>query len=223
MIVRFNGRTPQPKIFRLANRGNNNVDKVQFELPFFEEAAAFLHLNIGEYCDIVELSDNAFTATRTHTQRTGRMEAWVEILSSGDRVWRSDMFTMQIGHIPDDGIQIEQQYPTAIEEALRAVDTLTGVGARAETLPAGSEATVRMEEDADGNRTIVYGIPRGRNGTGGGDGGFYFDTDETLILDENNVLRVNTADVVEEDNTLPVTSAAVHVTVGNINALLETI
>lgn len=53
-------------------------------------------------------------------------------------------------------------------------------------------------------------------------GGVQFETDETLLL-ENGILSVNTADVVEKDNTLPVTSAAVQTTVGNINALLETI
>ena len=60
-------------------------------------------------------------------------------------------------------------------------------------------------------------------GFGGGDGsGIYFETDETLTL-EDGILSVNTADVVEEDNTLPVTSAAVYAEVGNINALLATI
>ena len=54
------------------------------------------------------------------------------------------------------------------------------------------------------------------------EGGVDFETDETLTL-ENGVLSVNTADEVEKDNTLPVTSAAVYVEVGNINALLETI
>ena len=49
-----------------------------------------------------------------------------------------------------------------------------------------------------------------------------FETDATLTL-ENGILSVNTADVVEEDNTLPVTSAAVYAEVGNINALLGTI
>lgn len=45
-----------------------------------------------------------------------------------------------------------------------------------------------------------------------------------LKLDpESNVLSVDTADTVEQDNTLPVTSAAVHTTIGNINALLATI
>ncbi len=47
------------------------------------------------------------------------------------------------------------------------------------------------------------------------------ETDETLIM-ENGVLRVNTADEVS-DSTLPITAAAVNVTVGNIEALLETI
>ena len=49
-----------------------------------------------------------------------------------------------------------------------------------------------------------------------------FTTDETLSL-VDGVLKVNTANVVEADNTLPVTSAAVQVTVGNIEALLQTI
>lgn len=49
-----------------------------------------------------------------------------------------------------------------------------------------------------------------------------YETDETLTLTDG-VLSVNTADSIEEDNTLPVTSAAVFTEVGNINALLETI
>lgn len=40
---------------------------------------------------------------------------------------------------------------------------------------------------------------------------------------EDNVLSVDTADVVEEDNTKPVTSGAVHMEIGNIEALLATI
>lgn len=46
---------------------------------------------------------------------------------------------------------------------------------------------------------------------------------ENLLIDKDGVLSVDTANVVEEDNTRPVTSAAVQTTVGNINALLETI
>lgn len=45
-----------------------------------------------------------------------------------------------------------------------------------------------------------------------------------LKLDSaTNTLSVDTTNSVEEDNTLPITSAGVYVTVGNINALLDTI
>lgn len=60
----------------------------------------------------------------------------------------------------------------------------------------------------------MIGIPGG--------GGVDFTTDETLTL-KNGVLSVNRATDVEQDNTLPITSAAVYETVGNINALLESI
>lgn len=49
-----------------------------------------------------------------------------------------------------------------------------------------------------------------------------FQVGETLKL-ENGVLSVNTTDNVEQDNTLPITSAGVFATVGNIEVLLKTI
>lgn len=52
--------------------------------------------------------------------------------------------------------------------------------------------------------------------------GTSFETDETLSL-VDGVLSVNTADAVEEDNSLPVTSAAVQTVVGNVEVLLKTI
>lgn len=52
--------------------------------------------------------------------------------------------------------------------------------------------------------------------------GAKFKTDETLTL-EDGILSVNRATEVEEDNTLPITSAAVYTTVGNISAILDAI
>jgi hypothetical protein len=49
-----------------------------------------------------------------------------------------------------------------------------------------------------------------------------FQVGETLKL-ENGVLSVNTTNDMEQDNTLPITSAGVFATVGNIEALLKTI
>lgn len=55
-----------------------------------------------------------------------------------------------------------------------------------------------------------------------GSGASEFETDETLKF-ENGVLSVNTTSTMEENNTLPITSAAVYTVVGNINAILDTI
>lgn len=49
-----------------------------------------------------------------------------------------------------------------------------------------------------------------------------FNTDETLTL-KDGILSVNTTNDMEQDNTLPITSAGVFATVGNIEALLKTI
>lgn len=52
--------------------------------------------------------------------------------------------------------------------------------------------------------------------------GVNFEVDHTLTL-ENGILSVNTADAAEPDNTQPITSAAVHTSLGNIEVLLATI
>ena len=57
-------------------------------------------------------------------------------------------------------------------------------------------------------------------GSGGGSGGMVVVPDGETLVERNGVLCVNCADKVEKDNTLPVTSAAVHVEIGNIEALL---
>lgn len=53
-------------------------------------------------------------------------------------------------------------------------------------------------------------------------GGVQFETDKTLTL-KDGILSVNTTNHMEQDNTLPITSAGVFATVGNIEALLKTI
>lgn len=49
-----------------------------------------------------------------------------------------------------------------------------------------------------------------------------FKTDKTLSM-EDGVLSVNTTNAIEQDNTLPITSAGVYAAVGNIEELLKTI
>lgn len=68
-----------------------------------------------------------------------------------------------------------------------------------------------------GSETQTIRLPKS------GNSGVDFTTDETLTLDDNKVLRVNTANEATEDNTLPITSAAVATQIGNIEILLRII
>ena len=70
---------------------------------------------------------------------------------------------------------------------------------------------------------LVDAINEARNSGGGSGGGGYTIGDGLKLDAATNTLSVDTADAVEEDNTKPVTSAAVYTEVGNINAMLATI
>ena len=122
---------------------------------------------------------------------------------------------------------IVQEHPDILENILKRLDDLelTGgvsdeqignaVSAYLTENPVEAGATAKQAAQIEANKTAIEELQQ--NGVG-----VQFETDATLKL-EDGILSVNTADVVEEDNTLPVTSAAVYTEVGNINALLATI
>lgn len=78
--------------------------------------------------------------------------------------------------------------------------------------------TGAVSKTYDGSQGVEVNIP-----TGGGGGTSYVIGDGLKLDPESNTLSVDTANAVEQDNTLPVTSAAVYTTVGNIETLLGTI
>lgn len=98
-----------------------------------------------------------------------------------------------------------EQYVTRMQQAL---DTAVP--------PTGNSGQV-LTKTRDGN---VWAYP---TGGGSGTGGGYIIGAGLRLDPEGNVLSVDTADAVEQDNTRPVTSAAVYTTVGSIDALLATI
>ena len=197
-VIKFTNRSPYPNSIFIGNEDDNLARRVQFVLPSeIDGAKIYLHLSIGEYSDVIELDDSLiYVPTRTHTQYPGNWTGYLEAHADNDIVWHSNTFTFKVGDLPDSGEQIEQAYPTAIEEALRVVDTLTGVGARAVTLEPGSDATVSFEEDPSGKRTIIYGIPRGADGSGGGSDGATF---TPSVSDEGVISWTNDKDLPNPD------------------------
>lgn len=151
------------------------------------------------------------------------------IYRAGGAIVKSEIWSTVVGAALIGGAEPPEPWEDWVDRVLQAgaaaqaaKDEWESMRAEAETLPAGSEATA---DYSDG--VLHLGIPRG--GGGGGGTGWYEITDKPFERIGDNLkvvggeLTVDTADTVEQDNTKPITSAAVYVEVGNINALLALI
>ena len=163
----------------------------------------------GQGCTVYEVpvTGGEITAKQQLNLTAGDWRVWLVGNSArdGDVIPR---ITTNIAHIsvaPTGGTEGSPfpATPPTVEEQLRA--------------DMGNLADLTTEDKS----SLVAAINEVRR-TGGG--GTAYTIGHGLKLDaKTNTLSVDTADKMEQDNTLPITSAAVYVEVGNINALLKTI
>lgn len=163
----------------------------------------------GQGCTVYEVpvTGGEITAKQQLNLTAGDWRVWLVGNSArdGDVIPR---ITTNIAHIsvsPTGGTEgsLFPTIPPTAEERLRA--------------DMGNLADLTTEDKS----SLVAAINEVRR-TGGG--GTAYTIGHGLKLDaKTNTLSVDTADKMEQDNTLPITSAAVYVEVGNINALLKTI
>lgn len=117
-------------------------------------------------------------------------------------------------------------------QTMDIMDGVDGVGIagieKTATIDNVDEYTITMTDGSSYTFTVTNGS--GGGGGGGADVPIASETvagivrvGENLKISADGVLSVDTATAVEEDNTRPVTSAAVQTTVGNIEILLKTI
>ena len=163
----------------------------------------------GQGCTVYEVpvTGGEITAKQQLNLTAGDWRVWLVGNSArdGDVIPR---ITTNVAHIrvaPTGGTEgsLFPATPPTVEEQLRA--------------DMGNLADLTTEDKS----SLVAAINEVRR-TGGG--GTAYTIGHGLKLDaKTNTLSVDTADKMEQDNTLPITSAAVYVEVGNINALLKTI
>lgn len=163
----------------------------------------------GQGCTVYEVpvTGGEITAKQQLNLTAGDWRVWLVGNSArdGDVIPRITTNVAHISVAPTGGTE-GNPFPTippTVEEQLRA--------------DMGDLADLTTEDKS----SLVAAINEVRQ-TGGG--GTAYTIGHGLKLDaKTNTLSVDTADKMEQDNTLPITSAAVYVEVGNINALLKTI
>lgn len=163
----------------------------------------------GQGCTVHEITvtDGEITAKQQLNLTAGDWCVWLVGNSArdGEVIPRITTNVAHISVAPTGGTEGNPfpAIPPTVEEQLRA--------------DMGNLADLTTEDKS----SLVAAINEVRQ-TGGG--GTAYTIGHGLKLDaKTNTLSVDTADKMEQDNTLPITSAAVYVEVGNINALLKTI
>ena len=163
----------------------------------------------GQGCTVYEVpvTGGEITAKQQLNLTAGDWRVWLVGNSArdGDVIPRITTNVAHISVAPTGGTEGNPfpATPPTVEERLRA--------------DMGNLADLTTEDKS----SLVAAINEVRQ-TGGG--GTAYTIGHGLKLDaKTNTLSVDTADKMEQDNTLPITSAAVYVEVGNINALLKTI
>ena len=163
----------------------------------------------GQGCTVYEVpvTGGEITAKQQLNLTAGDWRVWLVGNSArdGDVIPRITTNMAHISVAPTGGTEGNPfpATPPTVEEQLRA--------------DMGNLANLTTEDKS----SLVAAINEVRQ-TGGG--GTAYTIGHGLKLDaKTNTLSVDTADKMEQDNTLPITSAAVYVEVGNINALLKTI
>ena len=163
----------------------------------------------GQGCTVYEIpvTGGEITAKQQLNLTAGDWRVWLVGNSArdGDVIPRITTNVAHISVAPTGGTEGNPfpAIPPTVEERLRA--------------DMGNLADLTTEDKS----SLVAAINEVRQ-TGGG--GTAYTIGHGLKLDaKTNTLSVDTADKMEQDNTLPITSAAVYVEVGNINALLKTI
>ena len=205
--------TPGTRGVTLGRVGENGVSRLVMDVSDWERAfpggilALFMERpDHARYNAVVEQTNAgwAHILTAADLEITGRGYIQMQWLA-GAQVKRSQIVNTYVlssmGSLdsppspPEQGY-LEQMAAIGAQAALdanraeAAADGLSGMGARAVTLEAGSQATVEVvTEGPDGGKTLVFGIPRGEAGGGEVHELSKEDVDEVLtILKEDDEL-----------------------------------
>lgn len=192
--------------------------------------------------DRLHVLESAYTSGEMDGENGVSPTVSVQRVPDGHVLTIQDTEKTQTVHVPDgrDGLGIKHIAQTTTSYADNGINVLTitltddsivtfqvkngaggsGTGGTSNVMIDSTLTISNAAADALATGERISSLTQRIDAIAGGD--VLLQTDQTLIQ-RDGVLSVNTASSVEQDNTLPVTSAAVYAEVGNINAILATI
>lgn len=122
ITIRFSGRVPSPRQSQIGMETDQRAETLRFLLPQISDSqsAQLMLLLPDGTADELQIRSGQATLPARVTEIPGRTRAWVEILGEDTVAWNSELFYLEVGDLPPISERTEQQYPTAIQEALAA-------------------------------------------------------------------------------------------------------
>lgn len=119
-------RSPSLRKIRLGFETDNLVERLEFILPKIAENQTAVLMMGGRYANAVTLNqeDNGryfVELTAALVGADGEIEAYIRIDGAGGEVWNSDVMRLTTGALPDVDTDIENLYPSAVEQMLKAI------------------------------------------------------------------------------------------------------
>lgn len=134
ITIRFSGRTPSPLESEIGMETDQRAERMRFLLPQVadDQTAQLMMILPDGTPDAMQIRDGMVVIPASVTATPGRIRAWVEILGGDTVAWNSEIFYLTVGDLPPISERTEQQYPTAIQEALAACARVEGFMTAAE-------------------------------------------------------------------------------------------
>lgn len=165
ITFRFSGRTPTPGTYRIGMETDQGAETLRFLLPQIsdQQSAQLMLLLPDGTPEALLIRDGMAAVPASLCEQPGRIRGWVEILGSDTVAWNSEMLYLDVGDLPPISEQVEHKYPTAIQDAMDAADSVLNMKEEAAdyrdsaelafqlTLAAGALMNARVE----GHRLVI--------------------------------------------------------------------
>ena len=163
--IRFSGRKASPSSIEIGQETDSGAETLRFLLPQIADGQiATLQLILPDgTADVLNITDGQTVIPARIMEIAGTARAWVEILADNVMAWHSEMIYMGIGELPEISDRTEQQYPTALQEAISRSETARAIAEMAAAYAAASSGQADFSLSSAGHLIVTWTDTEGQS------------------------------------------------------------